>query len=212
MFYILAIACRFRRHALCLSQHKLSAPIKHSHARLPETHNEAAGLEPVAAIRDPPARNADGNGCKECPPNRQDEISREAEDRECGPENPAFHWSRRALSLTMSADRSVDAARRRAYNGAASCIRSLFKLQPPGGPTGRSWRAVSGLLGKPLDSQMETFPPKCSRLCSTSRRQQPTSLAGTKFNPAIRSTPWCSGDSQGSPTELRFDDDGGHRW
>ncbi len=48
-------------------------------------------LEPVAAIGNPPTHNANGNGCRHCPPKWQDEISQQAQAGESDPKDLSLH-------------------------------------------------------------------------------------------------------------------------
>jgi hypothetical protein len=48
-------------------------------------------LEPIAAIGDPPTHDANGNGCRHCPPKWQDEISQQAQAGESDPKDLSLH-------------------------------------------------------------------------------------------------------------------------
>lgn len=53
--------------------------------------SEKGSLEPIAAVGDPPRKNHDGDGRDDPPPEWQDEIGDEAEDREDRPEDFSLH-------------------------------------------------------------------------------------------------------------------------
>lgn len=48
-------------------------------------------LEPIAAVRDPPCDEQNWNGCRESPPEREDEIRQQSENREGNPEYFSLH-------------------------------------------------------------------------------------------------------------------------
>lgn len=48
-------------------------------------------LEPVAAVGDPPAHDADGDGSEQAPQERQGKIRNQAEPNEHGPKDFALH-------------------------------------------------------------------------------------------------------------------------
>jgi hypothetical protein len=53
--------------------------------------SEIVELEPVAAVRYPPAHNADRNGCGQRPPKWQEQVGGESQDKETAPEDLLFH-------------------------------------------------------------------------------------------------------------------------
>ncbi len=61
-------------------------------------HNDAdghlrifLGLKPIAEVGDPPCDEYDGNGCGEAPPDRKQEVCKQAEHHEDHPKDFAFH-------------------------------------------------------------------------------------------------------------------------
>ena len=77
-----------------------------------------SGLEPIAAVGEPPARIANGNRRGQRPPERKRHIGNQAEDRESDPEYLPLHMS--------ILDASVRVMPRR--------LAKMFQIQMPPGP------------------------------------------------------------------------------
>jgi hypothetical protein len=81
-----------------------------------------AELEPIAAIRHPPTKKANGNRGSERPPEGQQEVSHQSHQRKSGPEDFSFHFAYLAMTLRPVFIRVAAAA---LLACAFACFRSL---------------------------------------------------------------------------------------
>ena len=100
---------------------------------------ELFGLEPAAAVSDPPAGYSDGNCCKERPPKGEKQIAEQAEDCEARPEDFLLHL----FILVLTAARHA----RNAHRGDQSAIAISWRLfVSPSVRPSDSWRATLSTL------------------------------------------------------------------